>query len=450
MRHTLWFRLTAAFLLVAIVGVATVALLANRITTSRFQSYLQTSQWGDVRADLAALYARQGNWEGAGLLLAGAQPGQGGSGLVLLDENGSVVAAAGGRGNRPTGPADADLSLPVVVNGRTAATLLVRSAGAGAGARAATQFLAEVNQAVWWGGALSVLLAVGLGLWLARRLTRPVTQLTAATHRLAQGDLQQTVATTAPGELGELAASFNQMAGALAQAEQQRQQLLADVAHELRTPLSIMRGHVEAMLDGVFALTPENLAVVHEETILLGRLVEDLRTLSLAESGQLPLNRQTMDLAQSVQQAAAAFEPLAEANGVRLHADISPTPPILADADRLQQVMGNLVANALRHVGQSSIPDHSPAVCLRLRVMGDTAVVQVIDNGPGIPADAQPHVFDRFWRAESSRARDRGGSGLGLAICRAIVLAHHGRIWVEDTPGGGATFAFALPLTAAS
>ncbi len=446
-RHTLWFRLTAAFLAVAVVGVVAVALLANQATAVGFRSYLTESQWADLLADLANLYERQGNWEGVELILPGVRPGQGGSGLLLLDEGGNQIAAAGGRGNRPTSAVDADAALPVVVNDQTVGTLLVKLPGGSmAIARAAEQFLLDVNRALWIGGGLSVLLALALGVLLARRLTRPLTQLTQATRSMSQGDLNQQVPIQTQGELGELAASFNQMAGALAQSEQQRRQLLADVAHELRTPLSIMRGQLEAMLDGVFDLSADNLAIVHEETLLLGRLIEDLRTLSLVESGQLPLNMRLTDLVRVVQQTAAAFEPLAEAENVQLTVTAPSTaPPVLADPDRLQQVLANLVANGLRHVHQAGRP--SPTLNLSIALLDKAVQVRVADNGPGLSLEAQRHVFDRFWREESSRSRNQGGSGLGLAICRGIVEAHNGRIWVEDTPGGGASFVFQLAIS---
>ncbi|MCA9972717.1 MAG: HAMP domain-containing protein [Anaerolineales bacterium] len=449
-RHSLWFRLTAAFLMVAAVGIVVVALLANRATASGFQFYVnqdRAAEWQGVVDDLAALYRRQGNWQGAAQLLQQTRPGrgqgQGSGGLVLLDGGGVEVAVVGGRGNRPTSAADADLSLPVLVDGVQAGTLLVNEP-AGGGDRAGEQFLTRVNDALWLGGGLSVGVALLLGLLLAWGLTRPLTQLTQATRQMAGGNLETRVAVRGEGEIGELANSFNQMAGALAAAEQQRQQLLADVAHELRTPLSIMRGHLEAMLDGVFELSPDNLALVHEETLLLGRLVEDLRTLSLAESGALPLNRQPVNVGALVQQTAAAFAPLAEAEGVRLAAEVvGDLPPCQADGDRLQQVLGNLVSNALRHVVDGS---GQPAVTLRAGRVPGGILVQVQDNGPGMSPEAAAHVFDRFWRAERSRARHTGGSGLGLAISRAIVEAHDGRIGVESAPGEGATFAFTLPV----
>jgi two-component system sensor histidine kinase BaeS len=237
------------------------------------------------------------------------------------------------------------------------------------------------------------------------------------------------------------------MAAALSANERQRQQLFADIAHELRTPLSIIRGQLEAMLDGVLELSPENLGLAHEETILLGRLVEELRALSLAESGQLPLDKHLLDVGTVAGGMQAAFDPLAEAEGIRLELVVEPDlPEVFADEARLRQVLGNLLSNALRHASQGDASD--PEVRLVVAAKGSPAVVRVSvsDNGPGLPAEAQQHVFDRFWRADAGRSRDRGGSGLGLAISRGIVIAHGGQIWAESAPGTGATFTFELPV----
>jgi signal transduction histidine kinase len=302
----------------------------------------------------------------------------------------------------------------------------------------------QVNNAIWWGGLAAVLLALFLGLFLARRLTQPLRQLTEATRKMTRGELGQQVSTAERGEIGELSTSFNQMSVALAASEKQRQQMLADVAHELRTPLSITQGHIEAMLDGVFEMTPENLALVHEETLLLGRLVDDLRTLSLAEAGQLSLNCVPVNLSDLMVQTVTAFEPLAEAEGVELAADVpADAVMVTADPNRIRQVLGNLLSNALRHV--SAAENGPPQVTLSLFNRGDLAQLHVSDNGPGLSLEAQQHIFDRFWRADPARSRNQGGSGLGLAICQAIVDAHDGRIWVESTAGQGATFIVELP-----
>lgn len=266
---------------------------------------------------------------------------------------------------------------------------------------------------------------------------------------MAGGDLDQQVKVQSSDELGELADSFNQMAAALSMTEKQRQQLFADIAHELRTPLSVVRGQLESMLDGVFELSLENVSVAHEETLLLSQLVDELRTLSLAESGQLALNRRPLDLAVSVRQAEVAFEPLAEAEGVRLKVTISDDLPLVsADPARIQQLLGNLLSNALRHASQQN--DRPPEVRLKVSSTAGSVQVSVSDNGPGLSMEAKQHVFDRFWRADIARSRDRGGSGLGLAICKGIVSAHGGEIWVDSTLGEGAVFAFELPVDSTS
>lgn len=455
--HRLLFRLTTAFLLVALVGVVVVALLTNRATATSFRRFLDAgagSAWVDLQADLAGLYRRQGDWDGAAVLLqnaVGDGRGPGSTVLSLVDRQENVIAASSPRrGQGPgSGQSAGALRLPVTVDGGTVATLIVTTPGQG-GSRAAETFLAEVNRAIWLGGIVAILLALVLGAWLAYRLTRPLRRLTEAAQEMGAGRLSQEIAVDDRGELGDLAASFNEMAGNLAQAERQRRQLFADIAHELRTPLSVVRGQLEAMLDGVFPLTPDNLAVAHEETLLLGRLVDDLRTLSLAEAGQLALARRSVDPVAAVRQAAAAFGPLFEAEEVELA--IQPTAglasSVWADGERLQQVLGNLLANALRYASQNE--SETPLVQLSTADNGDGVQFSVIDNGPGLSADAQAHVFDRFWRGERSRSRAEGGSGLGLAICRAIVLAHGGRIWVESAPGNQTAFHFTLPVQAGS
>jgi signal transduction histidine kinase len=233
------------------------------------------------------------------------------------------------------------------------------------------------------------------------------------------------------------------MALALISAKAQRQQLLADTAHDLRTPISVIQSHTEAMLDGVFPATPDNLSVIHGETLRLGRLVDDIRTLSLAEAGQLPLDRTTLDMARVVAQAANAFQPLADADGIELVVEIDKVGPISADEARIHQVLGNLLANGLRYAPLGGREE--PEVRLILRDGLDYLQVSVGDTGPGLTAEQQKVVFDRFWRSDVARGRNQEGSGLGLAIAKGIVEAHGGSIVVTSQPDQGATFTFALP-----
>ena len=448
-------KLTLAFILVAVVAVGLVAILANRATAVGFEQYLaagETNQLEQVTDLLADYYQQQGNWNGVNAVLRdsgiGPDPSGGGYFVRILDASGNDVGGrGGGSGNgqgRNTPDFEPEISIPIEVNGEQIGTLLVTTSGSGS--RAGEQYLAQVNQAILWAGGIAVLLALLLGLFFAQRFTRPLRQLNRATQNVAAGDLSQRVTIKTHDEVGELADHFNSMTTALQLAETQRQQLLADTAHDLRTPISIMQSHLEAMLDGVFPTTAENLGIVYEETLRLGRLVGDVRTLSLVEAGQLPLDKQSIDLNALVAQAAASFAPLAEADGIQFITNSQtgePSPAIVnADPMRIHQVVANLIANALRYAPQGN---QKPAtVSLSVSAGADQVTVRITDNGPGLTVDQQASVFDRFWRSDEARSREQGGSGLGLAIAKGIIEAHDGTIGVQSQLGQGATFWFSL------
>ncbi len=448
----LWLKLTIAFLLVAVVGIVVIGYWANRAAESGFRHYLmqdEAVQLDVLTEQLVAFYKAQNGWEGvdpllSSMLVGRGQNGMGGGMWALVDENGRIAAqSVGGRGRMQMLVEEGN-GVALQVDGRTVGTLYLGMQGMGMGA-AESQFLAEVNRGLAYGAVAAVVLALVLAVGLAQGLTRPLKQLTQATLALAGGNLSQQVPVTGHDEVATLAQSFNKMAHTLRQSETQRQQMLADIAHELRTPLAVMQGNLEAMLDGVFPLSPENLTMVHEETLLLRRLVDDLRTLSLAEAGQLQLSRSRVPVSDLIGQAVAAFAPLAESDGVALVAEVPEKPVfVFADKARIQQILANLVGNALRHAPQGTA--NVPTIWLRVHDDGNGRVrIGVIDNGPGMSAEAAARVFDRFWRADSARSRDSGGSGLGLAICQGIVAAHNGRIWVESQPDSGTAFWFELP-----
>ena len=447
LRSSLWPRLTIAFVFVALIGVLLVAVLANRATSIGFARYLQAGEavgMQELQQDLSRFYAAQGGWNGVNSVLrdSGIGPGGGPGGgegyfLRVLDSAGNVVASRGGQSRVIS---DFDVQLPIMMDGRQIGSLLAEPAGGGG--RAGEQYLDSVNQAILWAGLVAIVIALFLGLLLARRITRPLGRLTEATHAVAAGDFSRQVPVTSEDELGRLAGDFNQMASALELSERQRRQLLADTAHDLRTPIAVIRSHLEAMLDGVFPMTPENLAAIHEETLHLSRLVEDVRLLSLAETGQLPLEKKTVDLQELAGHVVDAFAPLAEADGVRLESDLAPTAPVLADEARLHQVLANLISNALRYAPLGD--QNPPAVSVTLKEGAGEAIISIADNGPGLTTEQQQRVFDRFWRSDDARDRQQGGSGLGLAISKSIVEAHDGRIEVDATPGQGTTFTITL------
>jgi signal transduction histidine kinase len=217
--------------------------------------------------------------------------------------------------------------------------------------------------------------------------------------------------------------------------------MTADIAHELRTPLSLILGHAEAIEDGVLPATPETVGIIHDEARSLARLVDDLRTLSLADAHQLTMAIQPVSPADLLQRAANTYRPRAAEHGITLSVDAADgLPRVAADSDRVAQVLGNLLSNALRHTPQGGT--------ITLRAVEERALVRfgVSDTGPGIAADDLPRIFDRFYRGDASRHRESGGSGLGLGIARSLVEAQGGRIWADSPPRGGASFWFTLPL----
>jgi signal transduction histidine kinase len=290
---------------------------------------------------------------------------------------------------------------------------------------------------------------LGLATIFSRRISEPIRRVTAAARAMAAGDMSARAQPGAVREVHDLAEAFNSMADSLGAADQQRRQLTADVAHELRTPLSIIRARLEGIQDGVYAPEPEQIRILLGEAALLERLIEDLRLLALADAGQLPLYREPLDPATVLRDAARAIAPEAAAAGVALHWRAEPDlPEMLADPQRVAQVLGNLLGNALRHTPAGG------SVTLRANAApgaagGHDLVVSVADTGSGIaPADL-PHIFDRFYRADRARSRSLGGAGLGLAIARRIVEAHGGRVGAWSRPGEGTIITFTLPLTAA-
>jgi signal transduction histidine kinase len=325
----------------------------------------------------------------------------------------------------------------LILGGMAALAFLLSQLFEGSGRMAVT---------LWFGGCgLCLALALLAGL-LARRTFRdiaiPLADVMTAADAVAEGDLSVRVEEDKPGEFGQLARTFNRMVGELERSDQQRRNLTADVAHELRTPLHIIQGNLEGVLDDVYEPTDEHIQATLEETQQLSRLVEDLRTLSLAEAGQLPLVWEPVDVAELLTDARTSFSGQAEAAGVDLRVEIGgELPSITGDVGRLDQVLGNLVANAVRHTPAGG------AITLRAEPVEEGVRILVRDTGEGIPAEDLPHVFDRFWKGDRSRSRAGGaGSGLGLAIARQLVQAHGGRIVVESKVGQGTEFTIDLPV----
>ncbi len=462
--RSLWVKLLAGFVLVAVVAVGVVAVLANRTTTEQFQLYV--SQGKRIRAErlapeFADYYAQTGSWAGVAewmdtleisqLGVQGQGRGRNQDGgyapdrLLLADAGGEILAdSQDALVGQQLSDAEVASGVPIEVGGQVVGTLLVTAEGTshevrGQTASAESEFLNQVNRSLLWAGLVAGGVALILGLLLARQLTAPLRALTDAAHDLADGDVRQ-VEVRSQDEIGELGQAFNLMAESLAHQETLRRNLMADIAHELRTPLTVIRGDLEALLDGVFEPTPEALASLQEETLMLSRLVDDLRALAQAEAGQLRLQRRPTDLADLLRGVVAGFDLQAESQGQTLLLEVPPHLPLVnADPQRVRQVVANLISNALRHA-----PD-SGRVTVKAAQQSGAVQISVADDGPGIAEEDLPYVFDRFWQGRKPPREGADSSGgLGLAIARELVRAHGGQLWVESKVGKGTTFHFTL------
>ncbi|MFF8502921.1 sensor histidine kinase [Streptomyces anulatus] len=309
--------------------------------------------------------------------------------------------------------------------------------------------LSPANTARIAGAAALVLaLTVGASVFAGARLVRPLHALTGAAQRMRDGEQPESVPVSGDDEVGRLAAAFNDMSAHRARLEEQRKAMVSDVAHELRTPLSNIRGWLEAAQDGLADPDPAFVSSLLEEAVLLQHIIDDLQDLAAADAGVLRLHPESVEIRELLSQVAAAHQARAENAGVTLAVTATaPGPALRADPVRLRQAVGNLVSNAVRHTPEGG------RVTLRAYAHeeGDgTVLVEVADTGSGIPPEDLSHVFDRFWRAEKSRSRRTGGSGLGLAIVRKLVEAHGGTVDARSVEGEGSTFVLRLPGTTPS
>jgi signal transduction histidine kinase len=456
--NRLWVKLSLAFLGISLAAIGVVAVLSARATGEQFRQYVVSagmagqSAWADT---LVEYYASRGSWEGVDALLAQLGPGVGmgmgrgrgtmtsaGPNLAIAGTDGRVVASRSGElvGERLPASVLAQ-GVPLTLDGRTVGTLLaVRTSDVVLDAQAQA-FLGQVRTSLAWAALLAAGLSLALGIAVSRLLTAPLGRLTRAAQAVAAGDLSMRVEVQGKDEIGDLGRAFNGMTASLAEAETLRKNLMADVAHELRTPLAVVQGNLQAILDGVYPLEMAQVASLYDETRLLTRLVDDLHDLALADAGQLRLERAPVNLVALARAAVDQFAPGAEAAGVAM--ELSTTEERLeieGDAGRLAQVLRNLLSNALRHTPEGG------RVAVRVDRSGAWARLQVSDTGSGIRPEDLPHVFDRFYRGDRSGSRAGGGAGLGLAIARQIVTAHGGDITVASQAGQGTDFTVRLPV----
>jgi two-component system sensor histidine kinase BaeS len=433
--NTLGLRLALAFLGVALTAIALIAVL-TAVFSAVDVSSLATRQ----RTELAQVSAAQaGNswqqhqgWNAAGLTSVIDTAKQLDVRLQVRDAGGHVVAATSGftEADGPTA------SAPVLVGGRKEGSVIVGLTTSGLGAADAVLRTALLRAIAGTAG-LAALLALVTGLAVSRRITRPVARLISVTRAMASGDRSSRAGEIkAPGELRELAAAFDHMADTLDYEDKIRRDLVASVAHELRTPVAVLQAGHEALLDGVTEPDPEELGSLRDEVLRLARMVDDLQTMAAADAAVLRLTRERHDLAGIAVAAADSLARRFETAEVSLDRQLAPAP-VLADERWMHQVVTNLLGNALKFTPAGG------TVTIRTRQDGPSAVLEVADTGVGIPAGELPHIFERFWRGQA--AAQTSGSGIGLSIASELVSAHGGTLTAESEPGAGTRLTLTLP-----
>jgi len=425
---------------------------------------------GGIVDTLGHYYQRHGDWAGVDNLMEGARATfrlwAGGMDLRVLDQNGVPVyqlvqrpgnpgAGMGGAGMAASGPPDnrplgmglmgrrrTPIELPITVNGQTVGFLEARLMMVDGAAGATGDIFQQLSSYILFVAVAAGILGAIFSVAASRMLTAPLNQLADAARAIGAGNLAQRVESKGSDEVAAVAVAFNEMATQLQEAETLRRNLMADVAHELRTPLSVIQGNLRAIIDDVYPLNKEEVTRLYTQTRLLSRLVSDLHELAQAEAGQLSLNITLTDLRPLLQETVEIFAPMAEDAEIVLQSDFAVMlPAVPVDSVRLRQVLHNLLANALRHT-------HAGGTVTVTSSVGANAVkIAIRDTGDGLAADHLAHIFDRFYRTDRARTRDTGGAGLGLAIVRAIVQAHGGTVTAASAGiGQGSTFTVTLPV----
>jgi signal transduction histidine kinase len=468
---SLRWKLGGALLLVVLVSVGIMAYLTNQNTSAQFQQYIQggnTAYTQRLVNNLEQYYIQQHGWNGIQEIL-NVSLRTSSDRLVLADNSGRIVGDTANRllDGKSIESLGNSNGISIQVSGQSAGTLYLflstsemgkgymggrgMTNNAGSSNLVASQttegdFLNRVNNYLWIAGLIAIAVALLLGVFLTRQITRPLQALTIGSKHISEGNLSYRVKAHSNDEIGKLAASFNEMAMKLDNSEQARRRLVSDVAHELRTPLTIIQGTVDGIGDGIFQPDKEHLDSIKEQTSLLTHLVNDLRDLSLAESGQLKLELQLTDIVNLAQRKINQFEVNARRKNIRLNLESpSKLPEIRIDSRRLEQVIGNLLSNAIRHTPEGGKITVSIKTSDDSKDRKETLIISVADTGEGIPPEHLPHLFERFYRVETSRSRAEGGAGLGLAIVKQMVQAHGGQVWVESQTSHGSTFYISLP-----
>ena len=460
MLHSLRIRLLLAFTLAIVFSIGSTFFFLGMNVRGEVRNLYESYSMAyatRVQQTLSLYYQEQGDWSGVQSFVEQMEFLHG-QRVVLTDSNGMVVADSRGEllgdqyvadepdqillGEKRADEEPCQIMLPV---GKDESLGEVYIYPVSRQELALPQrFLKPVHQSLVWGALVAVGIALLVTFILSRRIRSPVKALSFAARRLGQGDFSQRVSVVDKTEMGEFARTFNSMAGELEKAEQMKRTMIADIAHELRTPLSNIIGYLEATHDGVLKADINTLRTIEEEAVLLSRLVDDLQELSLVDADELKLICHVEDISEIIKQAVKAKQPQIANKGLSLLVDLPDTlPAVIIDSQRISQVLRNLLDNAVAHTAEGS-------VTVSARQQDKQVQIDVVDTGEGIPEEDLPNIFERFYRVDKSRTRATGGSGIGLTIAKRLVEAHGGSIEVHSEEGKGSRFSFTIPVADSS
>lgn len=446
-------KLTLTFIFISLIGIVTIALLSHLTTTEEVRSYFIDEARQTYIDRLVSSYAENGSWENIDPLsmdIPDPTPNpesvewlSRSESIFVVDLDYNVVFPATSSSESEVMLTQDEIEDATVIfyEGEQIGYLVTYDRNLTESFQDPT-FLSRINQFTLIAGVIAVVIALVLGIVASDWISRPIRRLTHAANSARQGDLSVRVDVESKDELGELADSFNDMNIELEELIEARRQLTADIAHELRTPISIILSYSEGVQDGVVPLNKNAIQIIQDEATRLDRLIEDLNTLSRAESGELPMYMDTVDVCSILQNLHVEKIQSVQRKNIKIHLDIQKNcPMVFVDTDRILQVIRNLITNAARYSEQESTIEVS------VKETSDGYIqFSVSDEGPGVPEDALKLIFQRCYRLDASRQRDTKGSGLGLSIARSIVERHNGKIWAENKPEGGLRVSFTIPI----
>ncbi len=467
MRFSISTRLILSFLVIIVIMTGLFLVLSNRVISNRFTDLITRSGQSyaiRVAPFFERYYLLTGSWDGIEDVAAKAMELQENpqriidrlpddsplpdflftardERLILFGTDDEIILDINQMKNpSPISPEIKKYGIPIMVDGEQVGTIV---AGSAIGFLTTNQqkFLSEVNRILIWAALIAVVAVLIVAGVQSESIIRPIQTLSLATRKIALGQYDHRVDIKRNDELGDMARSFNEMALELDKQRQLRYRSMADIAHELRTPLSVLQIDLESMEDGLMEVSPENIRVLQTEVTHLRKLVEDLRILAQVDAGDLTIEKSVMEMGAIIREVIERQMSSARDKGVKLNFD-SAEEEIFIDGDpqRISQVLINLISNAIRHTPFEGM------VTVSMKRQDREVFVSVEDTGEGIPTGDLPFIFDRLYRVEKSRTRDLGGSGLGLSIAKSLVLAHDGKIWAESKEGQGSVFTFKLPL----